>query len=240
MRYALISDIHGNTEALRSVFEDIENQRVDKVLCLGDIVGYGAEPVECLREIRSRRIEAALGNHDSAAIGDTPMDYFNEYAREAILWTAKRLREIDRKYLASLPLTRDYEMFSVVHASLENPHGWGYVMDSLSARNCFSLLDRRVCFIGHSHVPLVFTEKGAIGYSREREVDLRKGTRYIINIGSVGQPRDGDPRAGYCVCDTAEMRAEIRRVPYDIKTVQTKIIEAGLPRFLAARLQMGR
>jgi diadenosine tetraphosphatase ApaH/serine/threonine PP2A family protein phosphatase len=240
MRYALLGDIHGNTEALREVFADIEIIGVDKLICLGDIVGYGAEPVECLREVRSRKMDAILGNHDSAAVGTTPLDYFNDYARTAVVWAAERLKDDDKNFLKDLPLTRDYNGFTVVHSSLDAPHEWNYVVDTLAARKCFEPLAERICFIGHSHQPLVFTESGSISWGRETEIAIRNDSRYIINVGSVGQPRDGDPRASYGIYDTDAMRVEIRRVAYDIRTTQSKILSAELPRFLAFRLEIGR
>ncbi|MCX6354121.1 MAG: metallophosphoesterase family protein [Candidatus Aureabacteria bacterium] len=240
MRYALISDIHGNTDALHAVLADIEKSGADKLLCLGDIVGYGAEPEECLREVRSEKIDTIQGNHDSATVGTTPLEHFNEYAKEAVLWTAARLGAEDKKYLRDLPLTRDYGGFTIVHSSLDAPHEWHYIVDMLAARRCFELLTERICFIGHSHVPLVFTESGSLSCGRESEIAIREDARYIINIGSVGQPRDGDSRASYGFYDTEAMRVEIRRVPYDIRSVQIKIESAGLPRFLAFRLGIGR
>jgi len=240
MRCAIFGDIHGNTEALRAVSRDMERARVDRLLCLGDILGYGAEPVECLRAIQERDIDTVLGNHDSAAVGDTPLDYFNEYARAAVEWTATKLAPPDRDYFLSLPLTRDYDGFTVVHSSLANPKEWGYILVPPAARMCFEKLTTRVCFIGHSHVPVCFDDKGVYTYLYPGEMELDKGAWYIINVGSVGQPRDGDPRASYGIYDTKKKIVEIRRVEYDFKSTQDKIIAAGLPPFLALRLGMGR
>ena len=240
MRYAIFGDIHGNTEALNAVFADIAHARVDRYLCLGDVVGYGAEPEKCIAELRSRGIETVLGNHDSAAVGDTPLDYFNEYAKEAIAWTAERLTEDDKGYLKRLPVIGGDEGFAIVHSSLANPKEWGYIIDLMSARRCFELLTGHLCFIGHSHVPVIFQERGSISCYRARDMAMEKDARYIVNVGSVGQPRDGDHRASYGIYDAAKMRFEIRRVPYDVRKAQDKIISAGLPRFLAFRLGVGR
>lgn len=240
MRYAIFGDIHGNSEALAAVFADIEKECVDRYVCLGDIVGYGAEPRECLREIRSRGIDTVLGNHDSAAVGDTPLDYFNPYARVAVEWTAKKLSEDEEEWISGLPLVRNYDGFTVVHATLSNPKEWDYILGLDSARKCFELLATQVCFVGHSHVPVVFMSDGSITFSRESETVLEKGCRYIVNAGSVGQPRDGDARASYAILDWKAGRVEIRRVPYDYESTQEKILKAGLPPSLALRLGLGR
>jgi predicted phosphodiesterase len=222
MRYAIISDIHSNAAALEAVLSDIEKMRVGRTVCLGDIVGYGAEPGMCIAKVRELGSEVVLGNHDSAAVGDTPIEYFNLYAKEAVLWTAGRLADDEKDYI------------------LAEPKQWGYVMDLLSARDCFRFLRKKLCFIGHSHLPVIFQEKEKITYSMDGEVGIEDGARYIINVGSVGQPRDGDPRASYGIYDAEEKRVEIRRVQYDVKVTQENILAAGLPAFLAFRLGIGR
>lgn len=241
MRCAIFGDIHGNTEALGAVFRDMEKVRPDRMVCLGDVVGYGAEPSACIRMVRDRGIESVQGNHDSAAIGGTPLDYFNPFARKAIEWTASNVAAGDAAWLKSLPFTREYEGFTVVHSSLSRPAEWGYILDYAAAQRCFDLLSSRACFIGHSHVPLVFKEAGGSLIVRRTPAEaLEPSARYIVNVGSVGQPRDGDPRASYGVLDTGEGRVEIRRVEYDIRSAQKKILDAGLPEFLAMRLEAGR
>ncbi|MEJ2744986.1 MAG: metallophosphoesterase family protein [bacterium] len=240
MRYAIFGDIHGNMEALTAVFADMESARVDRALCLGDIVGYGAEPEKCIDELRGRGIASVIGNHDSAVVGDTPLDYFNDYAREAVVWTADRLSGDDKAYLKNLPIIGGDGGFITVHSSLADPTEWRYVINLLAVRRCFDLLTGRLCFIGHSHVPVIFEECGSITGRRASDVHLDKESRYIINVGSVGQPRDGDCRASYGIYDEGEMRFEIRRVSYDIGRAQKKIIEAGLPKSLAFRLGVGR
>jgi len=240
MRYAIFGDIHGNTEALSAVFADSVNGCVDRYLCLGDVVGYGAEPEKCIAELRSRGIETVLGNHDSAAVNDTPLDYFNDYAKEAIVWTAEKLTEDEKGYLRRLPITGGDAGFTIVHSSLASPKEWGYIIDLMSARRCFELLTGQLCFIGHSHVPVIFEERDSITWHRACDMPLEEDSRYIINVGSVGQPRDGDHRASYGIFDAAKMRFEIRRVPYDVRKTQDKIISAGLPKFLALRLGVGR
>ena len=241
MRYAIFGDIHGNTEALEAVFLDMEKARADIRICLGDIVGYGAEPASCVRRIRSLGIEVVQGNHDSAAIGETPLEYFNPFAKKAIEWTAGTLDAGDAAWLKGLPLIREYDDFTIVHSSLSCPREWGYILDYAAARRCLDLLPSRACFIGHSHVPIAFRgENGALTIHRSETTTLDPKARYIVNVGSVGQPRDGDARASYGVYDTARRQVEIRRVEYDIRSAQDKIIAAGLPEFLAVRLEAGR
>lgn len=241
MRYAIFGDVHGNGEALDAVFLDMEKARVERRLCLGDIVGYGAEPLECLRRIRSLEIEAVQGNHDSAAVGETPLEYFNPFAKRAVEWTTERLAESDTAWLRGLPLVCDCDGFTLVHSSLSAPREWGYILDYAAARRCFDLLPAHACFVGHSHVPLVFKEKDeTITVRRSETTTMEPAARYIVNVGSVGQPRDGDPRASYGVYDAGRGTVELRRVEYDIRTAQQKILDAGLPEFLAVRLDAGR
>ncbi|MCX6357001.1 MAG: metallophosphoesterase family protein [Candidatus Aureabacteria bacterium] len=240
MRYAIFGDVHGNLEALRAVFKDIDRAGVEQLLCLGDIVGYGAEPGSCMREIISRKAAAVQGNHDSAAVGGTPLEYFSIHARRAIEWTMGQLDDDERGHLASLPLARRIGDFIVVHASLDEPREWYYVTDTREARRCFARLEGELCFIGHSHRPGAFVERDDIEWCRDAVVALAKGARYIVNAGSVGQPRDGDPRAAWVLYDSAKRRVEFRRAAYDVPGAQKKILAAGLPPYLAERLKGGR
>jgi diadenosine tetraphosphatase ApaH/serine/threonine PP2A family protein phosphatase len=240
MRYAIISDIHGNMDALEAVCEDIRNVGVDRYVSCGDLVGYGAEPGRCIEQVKELAVEGVIGNHDSAVTGGTPVSYFNSYAREAVLWTIGHLDEDAKKYLAGLPLARNYDGFSITHASFHKPHTWRYVLDEHEARKCLDAMPETLCFIGHSHVPLVVEETGLGFFSGSREVDIREGRRYIINVGSVGQPRDADPRASYAVYDDDARRVSIRRVRYDVEGAARKIRAAGLPEILAERLGRGR
>lgn len=239
MRYAILGDIHSNNEALRAVLADVERVGADRILCLGDIVGYGAEPGECIREIYTRRIDSVLGNHDSAVVGHTPLDWFNDYARAAVVWTAGRLSGEEKKYLSSLPLTGEYEGFTIVHSSLAAPAEWNYVTGIIEAMRCFECLTAPLCFVGHSHMPVIFRESGGITRHMEKAIRIEKNAHYIVNVGSVGQPRDGDPRAGYGLYDAGQMSVELRRVSYDVRKASAAIIAAGLPEFLALRLEKG-
>lgn len=242
MRYAILSDIHSNLEAMTSVLEDIHALRVDEILCLGDIVGYGANPKECLDLVKKECHRVVIGNHDHAVIGLTNKEYFNPNAKKAVEWTADQLAPEDTGFLKRLPMIQTLENFVMAHASLNKPEDWGYILDEYEADQCFGLMGNAlVTFIGHSHIPLAF-ENGrfvrCLGFISHFEMDER--CRYIVNVGSVGQPRDGVNLAAYILYDSEKLTLDLRRVPYDIQRAQKKILEAGLPEFLAERIQYGR
>lgn len=241
MIYAIISDIHGNLEALETVIADAEKRKAERIICLGDIVGYGANPKECIEKVKSFHDVVCAGNHDHAATNQTDTSYFNLYARKAVTWTSAQLTRQDMSYIRSFPYVFEEEDFTAVHANLIKPEQWGYIFDDFDAVPNFVAMKKNLCFIGHSHVPLAF-EKGEDirPYYNLREMEIKEDHKYIFNVGSVGQPRDADPRASYCLLDTAAMTVEWRRLNYDIVSAQKKIIEAGLPYFLAERLQIGR
>lgn len=240
MKYAIISDIHGNLEALEAVLAEIVPRPIDRYICLGDIVGYGANPRECLERVRDLNPIVVTGNHDAAACERTDIRYFNQPARAAALWTRDQLSLPERNYLASLPLVEEVEGMAMVHSSLNEPEKWHYILSQFDARPTFNLLPGPACFIGHSHVPVAFEEKGGGVRVLPPEVMMEGGVRYIINVGSVGQPRDGDPRASFALWDTQAGRVEIIRVEYPIKPAQEKILRAGLPAILASRLSAGQ
>ncbi|KPJ53534.1 hypothetical protein AMJ39_04440 [candidate division TA06 bacterium DG_24] len=240
MRYAFISDIHGNLEALDTVLQEIEGASVETIVCLGDLVGYGADPNECVDRVRSLTEHIVVGNHDHAAVGLTDVDYFNPWARAAVIWSGEVLRPENREFLKALPLTLDLDDHLCVHSSPSSPAAWRYVLSAADARYEFASFTERVCLIGHSHVPLLAVDAGGeCSVQRDSVFTLRRDYRYIINAGSVGQPRDYDPRACYVIYDGETDRVEFRRVAYDIRRAQEKIIRAGLPPFLAERLAFG-
>jgi len=243
VRYGIISDIHGNLEALEKVLDVLEKEEVDKIYCVGDIVGYGADPRKCIDIVQERKIPSVKGNHDSAVCGETDIEYFNPYAKEAVLWTRENLTEPDIEYLAGLPMKIEEEDFTIVHATLIEPEAWNYIFTTYEAHRNLLMSDSQVCFIGHSHVPVVFWEgeDEPIRYKQEPEfkMELQEGFKYLVNVGSVGQPRDGDSRAAFAIYDTESKVLEVRRVEYDIKQAQQKIVQAGLPQFLAVRLMFG-
>jgi diadenosine tetraphosphatase ApaH/serine/threonine PP2A family protein phosphatase len=241
IRYGLVSDIHGNWEALSAVLAHLEEERVGSILCLGDVVGYGADPVACLDEITRVASSFVAGNHDHAAAGLLDYDWFNPFARVAAQWTARQLSRRALSTIQNLPLVQTIEDATLVHATPVDPAAWGYLIDREDGLAAFKSYSTRLCFIGHSHLPAVWGV-GPEGHHFSRamaSINLDPGTRYLINVGSVGQPRDGDPRASCAVWDTDAGRVEIHRVLYDIETAQSKIRAAGLPRLLADRLAHG-
>ena len=241
MKYAIISDIHGNLEALEAVLNDAEKKGAERIICLGDIVGYGANPKECLDKIKSINDIVCAGTHDHAVINQTDTIYFNIYARKAVAWTSLQLNDEDILYIQSFPYVYEEKDFIAVHANLIQPENWGYIFDDFDAAKNFISMKQNICFIGHSHVPLAFEKKEDIRpYYNLKELNIDKNSKYIINVGSVGQPRDGDPRTGYCIFDSDNMKIEWIRLNYDIVKAQKKIVDAGLPYFLAERLQIGR
>ena len=240
MRYAIISDIHGNREALESVLDVIQDTSCDEIVCLGDIVGYGAEPAYCLERVRELCKIVVAGNHDHAVVGKINIDYFNSHARRATLWTREQLKEAQREYLDNLPLVEHSNSFTAVHGSLDSPEMFDYIQTSYDAYLTMEQMTKSLCFIGHSHVPIAFMLNDVITYNLESPVELEGAKKVIVNVGSVGQPRDNNPLAAFAIYDESEKRVEILRIPYDIEKSAAKILEAGLPEFLAERLLVGR
>ena len=239
MRYAIISDIHANLEAFLAVLGEIDRSGADRIICLGDIVGYGANPNECVDIIKDRQILSLIGNHDKAACGLTEPVDFNTAARHAALWTRGELTRANREYLRGLPEEGLVDGFMIVHGAPSDPDR--YILSEYDAEEEFPLMgENRLCFFGHTHVSVLYSLSGEeeAEVSREERVRLREGTRYLVNPGSVGQPRDRDPRAAFLIFDD---RGDIqfRRVGYPIEAAQRKIIESGLDRFLAERLSLG-
>ncbi|MBL7197856.1 MAG: metallophosphoesterase family protein [Candidatus Omnitrophica bacterium] len=241
MRYAIFSDIHSNLEAFESVLAAYENEKVDKYLCVGDIVGYGANPKECIKIVQDRKIITVAGNHDWASCGKFSIDYFNPYAKEAVLWTGRQINAADINYLNNLDLIYKEEDFCLVHGTLLNPKYFGYMFDIEDARDSFQVMVTSLCFVGHTHTPITFIkDSGKVSQTRNNLINIEPQKKYIINVGSVGQPRDGDNRGCFCIYDSKERNVHIKRVEYNLKLSQSKIIDAGLPSFLASRLSLGQ
>ena len=242
VRTLVLSDIHANLEALETVIEDAARRGgFDQVWCLGDSVGYGPDPAPCLELLRSHDLVAVAGNHDQAAAGRRGVDDFNPAAGAAARWTARQLPASDAAFLAALPLTEKRGPFTLVHGSLRRPTE-EYLLDNEAARATLALLRGRYCLVGHSHLPFVCSENG--GYPRFEWFTNDKAyrltdERVILNPGSVGQPRDLNPCAGYAVYDGARQTVEWRRVGYDIAKTQRKMRDAGLPDSLIDRLGHG-
>src|SRR6201986_4094457 len=246
MKFAIIADIHANLDAFQVVLNDIKEQKCTHYACVGDVVGYGANPKECLKIVRDIGMPCVKGNHDEYCSIDEQLDGFNPHAAEAVNWTRGQLSAEERQWLRDLKYFRMVTSFSMVHATLDGPQRWGYVFNKLDAAASFPYQNTAVCFFGHTHVPLAFIREPTVsgqpvikgGTSSKFKVAL--GKKYFVNVGSVGQPRDNNPKCAYVVYDVDEGTIELRRLDYDIAAAQKKILDAGLPERLAERLAYGR
>jgi diadenosine tetraphosphatase ApaH/serine/threonine PP2A family protein phosphatase len=242
MLYGIISDIHGNLEALGVVLYQLRN--VEKLICLGDIVGYGPNPNECVEKVRELEIPTLAGNHDRAATGDMALSWFNRNARDAVIWTQKELTKENIEYLKKLPLILDEGDFHIVHGSLRAPLE-EYITSFSEALPTFERMEKPLCFVGHSHIPLFIAMNRDGSYDGRELLDkeeVRVGDyqKVIINVGGVGQPRDRDPRASFGIYNSETRIFTLRRVEYNIEKVQQKMETAGLPIPLIERLRYGR
>jgi predicted phosphodiesterase len=240
MRFAIFSDIHANLEAFEAVMADARARKCTDFVCLGDVVGYNANPRECVAQVREMDCPIVKGNHDEqASLIESSRD-FNEMAEQAIQWTRDNLTEDDKEWLRDLRLQRQVRDFTIVHATLDTPEQWGYVFNNLDAAASFTYQHTTVCFFGHTHVPMAFIRDDGVHRVRMEQLRIEPSKKYFINVGSVGQPRDADWRAAYCVYDIENNSVEQRRLKYDVATAQKKIINAGQPHLLADRLAIGR
>ena len=242
MKWAVLSDIHGNLEAFNAVLDCLSKESIDRVAFLGDVVGYGANPNECIDLLKDIADIMVAGNHDYGAVGLTDTSGFNPVARAAIEWTAKELSTINRNFLSGFHLISIRDDITFVHSTPYNPQNWDYLFSRDDLTVDFDSFQTQICFIGHSHIPLVFKKDNTerVSLSKALIVRLEEEGSYIINVGSVGQPRDGIPDAAFGIYDTKECVFTFKRFPYDIGTAQKKIIKAGLPERLAARIAIGR
>jgi len=241
MRYGLISDIHSNLPALQAVLECINKEGIDEFICAGDIVGYGPNPNECIKLLQSlKRVYAVVGNHDWAVLGLENIATFNPVAQEAILWTKGELTGESQEYLRSLPYSLVKDSWTLVHGTLRNPLE-EYMVDSEIFKQHLLRQATPFCFLGHTHIPFYFCTSGEeiTGGELEPEMQLNPGYQYAINLGSVGQPRDGNPQAGYGIFDEERNILQFRRVSYDIKKVQREMEIKKLPEYLIRRLEYG-
>lgn len=257
MKFAIISDIHGNLEALNAVLAKAEQEGVQKYICAGDVVGYNANPHECLEQIRSLNLVAMVrGNHDEYVGSDTELVGFNPYAKRAVMWAKKQLNDEEREWLAAQKLKKVLlkDKITIVHATLDSPSMWGYIFDVHHAKDNFSYQMTQLCFCGHSHVPIMFRKGISIVNSKgnveevkpwadisqsEITIPIKTDCKYLVNIGSVGQPRNSDPRASFVIYDSDKKQLTRCAVEYDIATAQGKVLRAGLPDNLAKRLALG-
>jgi diadenosine tetraphosphatase ApaH/serine/threonine PP2A family protein phosphatase len=240
MRYAIFGDIHANWEALMTVMGDAQEQECTNFVCVGDVVGYNANPTECLEFVKALNCPVVKGNHDEEATQDRTLDELNPLAESALLWTRQQLSNENKQWLRELKLVRQVKDFTIVHATLDSPGSWAYVANRFDAMASFSYQLTPLCFYGHTHAPRIYEKDDTVRCLRDTDTTLRRNVKYFINVGSVGQPRDGDWRASYAVYDVEKQTVNIRRLEYDLRTAQQKIRDAGLPTILAERLALGR
>ncbi len=242
MKYFVFSDVHGNAEALERVLEEADRLRPDLVVSLGDVVGYGANPNECVALVEERAALRIAGNHDVAAAGLIDTDSFNETAERAIRWTCRTISSPSRELLAEYDTVRRHGDCVFAHASPAAPMDWEYISTLNQANRILSKTSERFIFIGHTHVPAIIEHDGTRGSRvlRGTLVAAAPGARYIVNVGSVGQPRDGVAAASFVLLDAQRGTINIRRIPYDVRGAQEKIRSAGLPESLAVRLATAR
>ena len=244
MRLAFISDIHANLEALEAVLADIGQQKIEETICLGDIVGYGANPNECAELVREKTLTILLGNHDAASVNLLATHHFNSHAKIAIEWTAGALKNEFKSFLLSLPLTITRDGLTLVHATPYEPNMWYYITSLEEAAFNFQYFETDVCLVGHTHIPIIIVldNKKEVYVHQGGRINVRemKGSRFLINVGSVGQPRDRNPQSCYAIFDTETGDFSYRRVAYDIEKAQAKMKKIKMPEFLVNRLKEGR
>jgi predicted phosphodiesterase len=232
MRIAIISDIHSNLEALTKAMEIIDAQSVDEIVCLGDIIGYGADPNECLDLVRRRCTFVIKGNHEDAVLDRTKAEDFTQNARLAIEWTRNQITEENLGYLRTCSLLCRMKDIMFVHASPCEPAEWNYIFEEDSASRAFGCFSESLCFVGHTHVPAIFSIDGYAS-------GITKDERFLVNVGSVGQPRDRNTQLSFGLLDTHTWVYKNIRAPYDVETAVGKILKTDLPARLGQRLFMG-
>ena len=240
-RIAILGDIHSNLDALEVVLDDCRAQGVTEFLCTGDIVGYNACPHECMEIVRGLGCPVVMGNHDHYVSSRQNLTDFNPNAAFVVEWTRKQLSVEEMYWLRALPFTQVSVGIGLVHATMDNPEAFGYVFDHLQAGAHFTHQLTPLCFHGHTHCPMIY-EKQMTGVYRidAQDFTLPIGRKYFINVGSVGQPRDGDPRASYVIYEPKTRHVAFRRLEYDVEAAQERIRLAGLPERLAERLGLGQ
>lgn len=243
MKYGILGDIHGNLSALEATISLLRDQGVDQFLSMGDVVGYGAAPSDCIEVLREIKAIVVKGNHDAACTGEIDLMYFNQFAREAVRWTQTVLSDNELEWLSALPLFVDLEDCSAAHGTYTKPELFDYIQSTSDADPSLDAMNRPVCFVGHTHVPVTLLrlkdDPHRTAYTTDDFIDLRDIHKALVNVGSVGQPRDDDPRAACAIFDTEADTISIKRVEYDIDREAARIRSAGLPAVLADRLYMG-
>ncbi|RUM90572.1 MAG: metallophosphoesterase [Thermovibrio sp.] len=239
MKVGIVSDIHGNIHALMSVETKLSELNVDEVWCLGDMVGYGAFPNECLNWVRENCSRVLLGNHELALLGFVDLELLNTYAQTVIKWSLERISEENLEFLKNLNIQELLGCCQLVHDTPVSPGSMDYILTKNEAFKALLSQKREICFFGHTHIPKAYRLLSSlIDEISTREVNITGG-RYLLNPGSVGQPRDRDPRASFGIYDTEREKFSVFRVEYPVKTAAREILRAGLPEFLAARLIVG-
>jgi len=243
MKYGILGDIHGNLSALDIALAAFRDARVERVISVGDVVGYGAAPRECIERLRQLDAVVVKGNHDAACTGEIEIRFFNNYARDAVRWTQSVLTEDELAWLRSLPMVAHLEHCSVAHGTYHRPELYDYIQSTTDADPSLDEMILPVCFVGHTHVPVTLLrlkdDPLRTAYTVDPEIDLSESARALVNVGSIGQPRDEDPRTAFAIYDSREDRVSIRRAPYDIDVEARRIRAAGLPSVLADRLFLG-
>lgn len=242
MRYGIVSDVHSNIEALHAVLAALDVEGVDTLLCLGDIVGYGPSPNECCESLRDRGCVSIAGNHDEAAATQVGLELFTPLAREALEWNRAVLKAEHLSMLGALPRERTIGGFDIVHGA--PVYHFEYILDTLDAEAAFGRTDASLTFVGHTHVAEVYYQDSTGRTYQQRlahggRIEISPEYRYIVNPGSVGQPRDRNPQAAFAICDTEAHIVDVKRVTYDVPSVQRRIEQAGLPSQLGERLAVG-
>lgn len=247
MKIVIISDIHSNYDALLEFENRLKNIKFDEIWCLGDVVGYNAEPNECIEWVKKNSKYILMGNHDYAILNREEKFLFNEYARRAIEWTEKKLSFENKIFLGTFKISLKVNEIFLVHSSPSSPLKWEYITGVEEALYNFNFFEEKICFLGHTHIPIIFElkdEKLNVIYPECKEEKflyvLDKDAKYIINPGSIGQPRDGDPRLSFCVFDRKNYTIEFFRFEYNVEEAARKIFETDLPHFLGERLFVGR
>ena len=242
MRYGIFGDIHGNLHALDAVLDAYRSESIDVYLCTGDLVGYGANPRECVTKTREICAHVVAGNHDFAVCGKLTLEFFNSFAKSAVLWTRQQLSAADLRYLERLPILVDVSPdITLSHATIYDAHAFDYIQTQYDAHLSLQELRGRCGFVGHSHIPITFfLKEGTVSWSIEAEIAVDGCEKVLVNVGSVGQPRDENPLAAYAIYDTGEQRIWIKRVPYDVDGAIQAIRANNLPPVLGERLRLGK
>ncbi|MBK7642655.1 MAG: metallophosphoesterase family protein [Planctomycetes bacterium] len=243
MKYGILGDIHGNLSALEVALSVFKDERVERIVSVGDVVGYGGAPRECIARLRELDAVVVKGNHDAACTGEIDIRYFNNYARDAVRWTQSVLSVEELAWLHALPLVTHLDHCSVAHGTYHRPGLYDYIQSTTDADPSLDEMILPVCFVGHTHVPVTLLrlkeDPLRTAYTVDPEIDLSESAKALVNVGSVGQPRDEDPRTAFAIYDSREDRVSIRRASYDIEVEARRIRSAGLPSVLAERLFLG-